>query len=118
MTGTVIVQILLWILTAGSGDHAGTTDKTVNQECQFVGIRTKHAECIIGTRGISRIDAALVLIQEGRHPIEAIPARQTGFGDGERMRRAFVRAFGEPPRAMRRNARIKTEPRQAHETLS
>ncbi|NWA28207.1 GlxA family transcriptional regulator [Pseudomonas gingeri] len=64
-----------------------------------------------------RIDAALVLIQEGRHPIEAI-ARQTGFGDGERMRRAFVRAFGEPPRAMRRNARIKTEPRQAHETLS
>ncbi|NWE25871.1 GlxA family transcriptional regulator [Pseudomonas gingeri] len=59
-----------------------------------------------------RIDAALVLIQEGRHPIEAI-ARQTGFGDSERMRRAFVREFGEPPRAMRRNARSQADkPRQ------
>ncbi|NWE48670.1 GlxA family transcriptional regulator [Pseudomonas gingeri] len=63
-----------------------------------------------------RIDAALVLIQEGRHPIEAI-ARQTGFGDSERMRRAFVRAFGEPPRAMRRNARQVDKPRQG-ETMA
>jgi transcriptional regulator GlxA family with amidase domain len=29
---------------------------------------------------------------------------QAGFGDGERMRRAFVRAYGEPPRAVRNNA--------------
>lgn len=64
-----------------------------------------------------RIDAALVLIQEGRHPIEAI-ARQTGFGDSERMRRAFVREFGEPPRAMRRHARVRTEQAQQREAMS
>ena len=32
------------------------------------------------------------------------PAR-TGFRDPERMRRAFIRAFGQPPQALRRNAR-------------
>lgn len=32
-------------------------------------------------------------------------ARQTGFGDPERMRRAFVRLYGAPPAAMRRTMR-------------
>jgi transcriptional regulator GlxA family with amidase domain len=32
-------------------------------------------------------------------------ARSTGFGDPERMRRAFIRAFGQPPQALRRAAR-------------
>ncbi|MEF9673648.1 hypothetical protein [Pseudomonas sp. MWU13-2100] len=41
-----------------------------------------------------------------------------GFGDSERIRRAFVRAFGEPPRAMRRNARVKTGPAQQREAIS
>ncbi len=31
--------------------------------------------------------------------------RQTGFADRDRMRRAFLRAFGQPPQAIRRNAR-------------
>jgi len=29
-------------------------------------------------------------------------ALETGFGDAERMRRAFIRAFGQPPQALRR----------------
>ncbi|EJF72478.1 GlxA family transcriptional regulator [Pseudomonas sp. D8002] len=55
-----------------------------------------------------RIETALVLIQDGRHPIEGI-ARQTGFGDSERMRRAFIREFGKPPQVMRRTARSRSE---------
>lgn len=51
-----------------------------------------------------RIEAAQLLVQDGRHPIEVV-ARQTGFGESERMRRAFLRAFGKPPQAMRRDAR-------------
>ncbi|HWU79925.1 MAG TPA: GlxA family transcriptional regulator, partial [Caulobacter sp.] len=32
-------------------------------------------------------------------------ALETGFGDAERMRRAFIRAFGQPPQALRRAAK-------------
>jgi transcriptional regulator GlxA family with amidase domain len=52
-----------------------------------------------------KIEAARLLLQDGTHPIEAV-ARQTGFHDRERMRRAFVRAFGEPPQAIRRDGRL------------
>jgi AraC-like DNA-binding protein len=38
-----------------------------------------------------------------RHSIDVI-ARQTGFADRYRMRRAFLRAFGQPPQVIRRNA--------------
>jgi transcriptional regulator GlxA family with amidase domain len=54
-----------------------------------------------------RIEAARLLMEEGRHPIEVI-ARETGFADRERMRRAFLRAFGQPPLAIRRNFRAET----------
>ncbi|MBF5067812.1 helix-turn-helix domain-containing protein, partial [Salmonella enterica subsp. enterica serovar Istanbul] len=37
-------------------------------------------------------------------PIERV-AEATGFRDPERMRRAFIRAFGQPPQALRRAAR-------------
>jgi transcriptional regulator GlxA family with amidase domain len=33
-------------------------------------------------------------------------AVETGFIDSERMRRAFLRAFGQPPQVLRRNARL------------
>ncbi|MEE3623747.1 helix-turn-helix domain-containing protein [Nitrospirillum sp. BR 11752] len=52
-----------------------------------------------------RLEAARVLMEEGRHPIEII-VRETGFGDRERMRRAFLRAFGQPPQAFQRTARL------------
>jgi transcriptional regulator GlxA family with amidase domain len=51
-----------------------------------------------------RIEAARLMMEQSRHPIEII-ARQTGFADRDRMRRAFLRAFGQPPQAIRRNAR-------------
>jgi AraC-like DNA-binding protein len=51
-----------------------------------------------------RLEAARMMLEDSRHPIEII-ARQTGFANRERIRRAFVRAFGLPPQAMRRQAR-------------
>ena len=51
-----------------------------------------------------RVEAARLMIENGRIPIDTI-ARDVGFGDRERMRRAFLRAFGQPPRYMQRNAR-------------
>jgi len=44
------------------------------------------------------------MMEQSRHPIDVI-ARQTGFADRDRMRRAFLRTFGQPPQVMRRNAR-------------
>ena len=51
-----------------------------------------------------RIEAARLMMEQSRHPIDVI-AHQTGFADRDRMRRAFLRAFGQPPQAIRRNAR-------------
>jgi transcriptional regulator GlxA family with amidase domain len=51
-----------------------------------------------------RLEAARTAVEDGAWPIDVI-ARTAGFGDPERMRRAFVRAFGQPPQALRRAAR-------------
>src|SRR5712692_982225 len=51
-----------------------------------------------------RVEAARLMMEQSRHPIEIV-ARQTGFADRDRMRRAFLRAFGQPPQVIRRNAR-------------
>jgi transcriptional regulator GlxA family with amidase domain len=51
-----------------------------------------------------RLEAARERVESGAEPIECI-ASDTGFGDPERMRRAFLRAFGQPPQALRRTAR-------------
>ncbi len=50
-----------------------------------------------------RVEAARERVEGGRAPIDAIAAA-TGFGDPERMRRAFLRAYGQPPQALRRAA--------------
>jgi transcriptional regulator GlxA family with amidase domain len=52
-----------------------------------------------------RVEAARLMMEQSRHPIDLI-ARQTGFADRDRMRRAFLRAFGQPPQVIRRNARV------------
>jgi transcriptional regulator GlxA family with amidase domain len=52
-----------------------------------------------------RVEAARLMIEQGRHPIDVV-ARETGFADRERMRRAFLRAFGQPPQVIRRNSRV------------
>jgi transcriptional regulator GlxA family with amidase domain len=51
-----------------------------------------------------RVEAARLMMEQSRHPIDVI-ARQTGFADRDRMRRAFLRTLGQPPQAIRRNAR-------------
>lgn len=51
-----------------------------------------------------RLEAARTAVETGRAPIDQV-AEAAGFGDPERMRRAFLRAFGQPPQALRRAAR-------------
>lgn len=51
-----------------------------------------------------RVEAARSMIEEGSHSLDVV-ARENGFDDPERMRRAFIRAFGQPPQAIRRAAR-------------
>lgn len=51
-----------------------------------------------------RIEAARLMIEQSRHSLDVI-ARQTGFRDRRHMREAFMRGFGRPPQAMRRDAR-------------
>jgi transcriptional regulator GlxA family with amidase domain len=51
-----------------------------------------------------RLDAARTAVETGRAPLDQV-AVETGFADPERMRRAFLRAFGQPPQALRRAAR-------------
>jgi AraC-like DNA-binding protein len=43
-------------------------------------------------------------MEHGRHSMDVV-ARETGFSDRDRMRRAFLRAFGQPPQVIRRNSR-------------
>jgi transcriptional regulator GlxA family with amidase domain len=52
-----------------------------------------------------RVESARGLMEQSRHPIDVV-ARQTGFSDRDHMRRAFLRAFGQPPQVLRRNARL------------
>src|SRR5258707_15092063 len=50
-----------------------------------------------------RVEAARVMMEQGQFPMNVV-ALETGFGDRERMRRAFLRAFCHPPQGIRRNA--------------
>jgi transcriptional regulator GlxA family with amidase domain len=47
-----------------------------------------------------RVEAARLLLEGGNLPV-AVVAREAGFSDPERMRRAFLRSFGQPPQAIR-----------------
>jgi transcriptional regulator GlxA family with amidase domain len=51
-----------------------------------------------------RIEVARQRVQSSSEAIERV-AQLTGFRDPERMRRAFIRAFGQPPQSLRRAAR-------------
>ncbi len=51
-----------------------------------------------------RIEVARERVQSSGEAIERV-AQLTGFRDPERMRRAFIRAFGQPPQSLRRAAR-------------
>jgi transcriptional regulator GlxA family with amidase domain len=43
------------------------------------------------------------MLEQSRLPVENI-AREAGFGNRERMRRAFMRTYGEAPQPIRNNA--------------
>ncbi|WP_063587688.1 GlxA family transcriptional regulator [Achromobacter ruhlandii] len=51
-----------------------------------------------------RAEAARACIEAGDDSIDSV-ARRVGFMDSERMRRAFLRVYGQPPQALRRAAR-------------
>jgi len=48
-----------------------------------------------------RVESARLMMEAGRFSAEEI-ARKNGFGNRERMRRSFVRAFGQSPQAIQR----------------
>lgn len=51
-----------------------------------------------------RVETARSLMEQSIHPMDHV-AQQTGFSDRDHMRRAFLRAFGQPPQALRRSLR-------------
>jgi len=55
-----------------------------------------------------RVEAARLRLQGGAEPIEFV-ARAVGFNDPERMRRAFVKRYGQPPQAVRRVDRLRSK---------
>ncbi|MCF7533620.1 GlxA family transcriptional regulator [Pseudomonas petrae] len=48
-----------------------------------------------------RVEAARMMMENGHSSIDVV-ATETGFGDRERMRRAFIRAYGLPPSSFTR----------------
>ena len=52
-----------------------------------------------------RLEAARLMIEGSRHPLEVV-AQETGFRDRRHLREAFLRGFGVPPQAVRREARV------------
>ncbi|MBN3818047.1 helix-turn-helix domain-containing protein, partial [Paraburkholderia sp. Se-20369] len=52
-----------------------------------------------------RLEAARLMIEQSRHPLDVI-AKETGFRDRRHLREAFVRGFGVPPQAVRRDVRM------------
>ena len=74
----------------------------------FGSIGTSQRLIAVAETGISpakaieslRLEAARLMLEQGRLPIEEI-AHETGFGDRERMRRSFVRVFGQSPQSVR-----------------
>ncbi len=52
-----------------------------------------------------RLEAAKTMLEEGRHPLDIV-ARDTGFADRDRMRRAFLRFFGQPPQSLKRSLKL------------
>lgn len=51
-----------------------------------------------------RLEAARLMLEQGRLPVETI-ARADGFGDRERLRRSFLRTYGQTPQSVRNASR-------------
>ena len=86
---------------------------TVEDMAERAGMSARHfSRAFIAETGTTpskaveklRIEVARQQVQSSGEAIERV-AEVTGFGDPERMRRAFIRAFGQPPQSLRRAAR-------------
>src|SRR6267154_476492 len=86
---------------------------TVEDMAEQAGMSSRHfTRAFIAETGTSpskaverlRIEVARQRVQSSSEAIERV-AETTGFRDPERMRRAFIRAFGQPPQSLRRAAR-------------
>ena len=86
---------------------------TVEDLAEQAGMSSRHfARAFIAETGTTpskaverlRIEVARQRVQSSSEAIERV-AETTGFRDPERMRRAFIRAFGHPPQSLRRAAR-------------
>lgn len=86
---------------------------TVEDLAERAGMSTRHfSRAFIAETGTTpskaverlRLEVARQRVQSSGDAIERV-AETTGFRDPERMRRAFIRAFGQPPQALRRAAR-------------
>jgi transcriptional regulator GlxA family with amidase domain len=86
---------------------------TVEDLAEQAGMSSRHfARAFIAETGTTpskaierlRIEVARQRVQASSEAIERV-AQLTGFRDPERMRRAFIRAFGQPPQSLRRAAR-------------
>src|SRR5580698_4626490 len=86
---------------------------TVDDMAEQAGMSSRHfARAFIAETGTTpskaverlRIEVARQRVQSSSEAIERV-AETTGFRDPERMRRAFIRAFGQPPQSLRRAAR-------------
>src|SRR6267378_2068384 len=86
---------------------------TVEDLAEQAGMSSRHfARAFIAETGSTpskaverlRIEVARQRVQSSSEAIERV-AQVTGFRDPERMRRAFIRAFGQPPQSLRRAAR-------------
>jgi transcriptional regulator GlxA family with amidase domain len=86
---------------------------TVEDMAEQAGMSSRHfTRAFIAETGTTpskaverlRIEVARLQVQSSSEAIERV-AQSTGFRDPERMRRAFIRAFGQPPQSLRRAAR-------------
>src|ERR1700759_373062 len=86
---------------------------TVERLAEQAGMSTRHfARAFIAETGSTpskaverlRIEVARAQVQSSSEAIERV-AETTGFRDPEGMRRAFIRAFVQPPQSLRRAAR-------------
>jgi transcriptional regulator GlxA family with amidase domain len=86
---------------------------TVDDLAEHAGMSSRHfARAFIAETGTTpskaierlRIEVARARVQSTSEAIERV-AQTTGFRDPERMRRAFIRTFGQPPQSLRRAAR-------------
>jgi transcriptional regulator GlxA family with amidase domain len=86
---------------------------TVDDLAERAGMSARHfSRAFIAETGTTpskaverlRIEVAKARVQSSSEAIERV-AETTGFRDPERMRRAFIRAFGQPPQSLRRAAR-------------